>query len=321
MANGEAGGRGCFKTGCLVVLGCFGLFVMVVTLVVGLAWMKASSSKPESQVLTQPVPETPAPQPTTGAPATPPSGVAATAENVGRVVLDLADAEIRIEPGPPGQPIRIEASYDKSTSTLEENFEPGGEGPWTYTVTFRRTGGMGFFTRMFEGFAGKAPKVHVFLPPDVPLDLDFNLSQGESVVRLGGLWLTNANVEFSQGGIDLSIDQPLKEPIEHLAIKGSMGGGNFQGLGNASPRQLEVDFSMGGMALDLRGQWVRDADIRIQSKMGGAGVRLPTNVVIEGLEHTKGVNLTPSTPQGSKEIPIPVLRFSVSSAMGEVEFR
>ena len=234
---------------------------------------------------------------------------------------NLSDAEIRIEPGSPGQPIRVEASYDKSTSTLEEDFEPGVDGPWTYTLTFRRTSNTGFFTRMFEGFAGKSAKVKIFLPPDVPLDLDFDLSQGEAVARLGGLWLTNASVEFSQGGMDLSIDEPLKEPIERLAIKGSMGGGNLQMLGNASPRQLEVDFSMGGMGLDLRGRWVRDADIRIHSSMGGAGVRLPDNVVIEGLEHAKGADRPRPTPQASKEIPIPVLKFSVSSEMGEIEFR
>ena len=108
----------------------------------------------------------------------------------GRVVLDLSEAEFRIEPGLPGEPIRVEASYDRNSSTLEEIFEPGVSGAWTYTVTFQRDAG--FLAKLFEGMSGKSPKVRVLIPPDVPIDLDMRLSEGEAIVRLGGLWLTSA---------------------------------------------------------------------------------------------------------------------------------
>ena len=37
---------------------------------------------------------------------------------------------------------------------------------------------------------------------------------------------------------------------------------------------------MGGMELDLRGQWVADADIDIDLRMGGGSVTLPDGVQV-----------------------------------------
>jgi len=305
----QAGGRSCLKTGCLVLVGCLGLGVMIVALVAGLAWMKASSSKPESQVLTRPVPEQPIP-PSALAADLPQEGILPKG---GRVVLNLSEAEFQIEPGPPGEPIRVEASYDRASGELEEIFEPGDAGSWTYSLRFKRD--LGFLAKMFEGMAGKTPKVRVLIPPDVPIDLDIDLSEGEGLVRLGGLWLTSADLTFSMGGVEMSIDEPLKEPIESLSIKASMGGGSFRSLGNASPRRLDVDISMGGMDLDLTGRWLRDAEIQIRQSMGGAGVTLPDGVIIEGIDHPRT-----GRQASSKEIPLPVLRFTVSSEMGELKF-
>jgi len=228
-------------------------------------------------------------------------------------VLNLSEAEFQIEPGPPGEPIRVEASYDRASGELEEIFEPGDAGSWTYSLRFKRD--LGFLAKMFEGMAGKTPKVRVLIPPDVPIDLDIDLSEGEGLVRLGGLWLTSADLTFSMGGVEMSIDEPLKEPIESLSIKASMGGGSFRSLGNASPRRLDVDISMGGMDLDLTGRWLRDAEIQIRQSMGGAGVTLPDGVIIEGIDHPRT-----GRQASSKEIPLPVLRFTVSSEMGELKF-
>jgi len=308
MTNQGGGGSSCLKTGCLVLVGCFGLGVMIIALVAGLAWMKAQSSRPEAQVLTRPV------EP---APPVPPSALSAdlpARETTvgGRVVLDLSEAEFVIEPGPAGEPIRIEATYDRATATLEEIFEPGTSGNWTYTVRFDRDAG--FLTKLFEGLADKSPKVRVLVPPDVPIDLEMGISQGEARVRLGGLWLTSAAIDFSMGGMELSIDEPLREPVESFSIRGSVGGGAFRSLGNASPRRLDVVASMGGMGLDLTGRWLRDAQITIDQSMGGMGVRLPDDVVIEGIDHPRAKR------EQSKEVPLPVLRFTVSSANGEVEF-
>jgi len=69
---------------------------------------------------------------------------------------------------------------------------------------------------------------------------------------------------------------------------------------------------MGGLTVDLGGQWVRDADIRIASAMGGAQLRLPDGVDIRGLATDRIA--APRQP----EIPVPTLNMSVSSRLGDM---
>ena len=153
----------------------------------------------------------------------------------------------------------------------------------------------------------------VYLPVDVSLELEVRIRQGGGEIDLGGLWLTSVEIDCSQGGFELDVSEPLREPMESLVLHGSMGGFMAGRLGDASPRRLEVDWSMGGMELDLRGKWVVDSDISIRTRQGGASVRLPRDVEIVGLE-TRRVGL-----RGDEEIPRPTLTFSVSATQGELE--
>ena len=138
--------------------------------------------------------------------------------------------------------------------------------------------------------------------------------QGGAQVELGGLWLTTADLVAEMGGIELSVDKPMRAPMEHMAISFSMGGGEIVSLGNASPRTLDVDCKMGGADIDLRGLWVRDCDIRLAIGMGGMSVYVPDEVEIRGIEKSR-YGLRPRDP----EVPVPILSFSVSESMGEIE--
>ena len=84
-------------------------------------------------------------------------------------------------------------------------------------------------------------------------------------------------------------------------------------VGNASPRRLEVECNMGGMELDLRGEWVVDSEITIRMGQGGGEVRLPRNVEIVGLQTSR------SDLRTEAEVPRPTLTFSVSSDRGELK--
>jgi hypothetical protein len=134
-------------------------------------------------------------------------------------------------------------------------------------------------------------------------------------VELGGLWLQRAEVTFLQGGGELSFSEPLREPAESLRLDASMGGGAFRLLGNASPRSLRVSTQMGGGEVDLRGEWVRDAEISIESRMGGMAVRVPEGVRTRGLPRDR------EAAPGEEAEDQPTLTFSYSSSMGEIRFR
>ena len=112
----------------------------------------------------------------------------------------------------------------------------------------------------------------------------------------------------------LSIEEPVREPMQRLSIHGSMGGLVAKRLGNASPRELDVDVRMGGIDLDLRGQWMRDADVSIAIGMGGGAVRLPKDARIVGLPGERIV------VQRDPEIQPPTLTFSVSGDPDSLKF-
>ena len=210
-----------------------------------------------------------------------------------------------------GEPLRVEAKYDRRTYDLKERLETQEDG-WTYELEFERTGHI--VMSLLKGMlGGTGSTVDVYLPPDVPLDLALWIKQGEVNVELGGLWLTEAEIEFTQGAFVLEFDEPLREPLERLAFHGSMGGFVASGVGNASPRRLEVECGMGGMQLDLRGQWVVDSEITIRMSQGGGEVRLPRNVEIVGLQTSR------SDLRTEAEVQRPTLTFTVSSDRGELQ--
>ena len=310
MAKKNGGAKGCFKWGCI---GCVGLLVLVILLMAifsGVAWQQVQSQEVKEEVLTQELPST---EPAEGDAGVRTEVLERGRPGDGRVILDLSNGGFFISPGEPGDPLTVEATYDVNNYELVEGFEDGGDGTWTYSVSFHRTGGM-MMAMLGQLFGGTEPKVHVYLPPDAPLALDVKLREGGSEIDLGGLWLTSADIDFARSGVNLKIGEPLKEPMDSMMLRGSMGGFNARGLGNASPRQLDMDLRMGGINLDLRGQWAQDSDIRIEWDMGGASVVLPANVAIEGVEGHAGV-----APGG--EVPAPTLRFELSGKMDDIKFR
>jgi len=321
MAKKQGGARGCFKWGCLGCVGLLVLVILVLAVLSGVAWQKTDSQEVKEEVLTRELPSIAPAEDIPGAeePAAPGDAEIRTEilerarPGSGRVILDLSSGGFYVYAAQPGEPLRVEATYDVKSFELVEVFEEEEDGTWTYRVSFQRTGSM-LMSMLAQIFGGVDPEVRVYLPPDVPMALDMTLHEGGSEIDLGGLWLTSLDVDFARGGANFKISEPLKEPVDSMTLQGSMGGFNARSLGNASPRKLDVDFRMGGVNLDLRGQWVQDADIRIKWDMGGVNVVLPANVAIEGVEGHAGAAL-------DSEVPPPSLRFELSGKMDDIKFQ
>ena len=314
MAEGKKkGGLGLLGYGCLGCLGAVVLVVIIGGVIGGLAIQKARTGL-KDEVLTQALPTTGSAaeglSPDAIAGDMPESAGLLRGATPGRVILNLSGADFHIYPGKPGEPTRVEASFNPGGYELVELYEPDDDGTWTYTVKFRPKGGS-FLTKLGELLTGSSPRVTVYLPVDPFYDLDLDISRGGAEVNLGGLWLASADLSFSMGGCALRISEPLQAPVDTMTINASMGGGAFRDLGNASPRNLSVDFSMGGMDLGLEGEWTRDATISLSHTMGGGVVRLPDGVNIEGLG---AAGKDRSGEDG------PLLTFKVRSDMGELDF-
>ncbi len=298
-------------------LGCLGVVVLLGGIAVGVGWLGARSTKIEPHEVARELPHQAAPAPTPPTDAAVPSAEQLApgppSQAAGRVLLDLRQAGFKIEPGEPGGKVRVEATYDKKHHELEESLEEPLGHPWVYRVKFRQIGG-GFFHSIF------APKteVTIYLPPDVPIDLEIDVQQGGAEIELGGLWLSTARVSATQGGCELAVSQPLRAPMSRFDFSAKMGGGAVKSLGNASPAKVYVDCSMGGMALDLRGAWTQNAAITIEASMGGMDVILPSDVTLRGLpDGDASVGVEPEP-----EVSRPTLTFSVDrSAQKNITFR
>ena len=299
-------GASWLRYGCF---GCLGVVLLAVLLVIGVTGLAALKARDEKVTERELIPPISAPDSTATE-----SVEIETGDSGGRVVLSLFHAEFEVLPADPGDPLRVEASYDENAYELVERFDDNGETGWVYEVTFRRTGGQ-LMTRLKQMFSGSQPRVVVYLPRDVKIDLDLETQQGALVTNLGGLWLGSAEVRLEQGGFQLSFDEPLREPMDRLAIDFSMGGGQKAMIGNASPAVLDLEISMGGAEIDLRGQWAQDSAIALDTRISGALVRLPREVLIEGIDR-EGL-----TVEKDAEVRLPKLTFDISADdLGDVDF-
>jgi hypothetical protein len=231
----------------------------------------------------------------------------------GRLVVDVAQGGFTIEPGGAGEGVQVEARYDTSMYALSEDLVET-DSTWVYTLRLRRTtsGLAAIVKQIISGGSGEDNELLVFLPPDMPIALEVTVKQGGFEAELGTCWITTADISYAMGGFNLSFDEPLREPMQRLAVAGSMGGFEAKRLGNASPRTISVATSMGGANLDLRGMWRQDCDLRLESSMGGMEVRLPEGVRVEGLADPDSAGAL----QRETEVALPVLRFD---RKGEIE--
>lgn len=295
-----ARGGSWFKYGCFGCLGLVALALGVVLVVAATAYFTARPEQVEHRVLTPEIP----------------SDTVGDGSAGGRVVLTIQEAELHVEPIDSGEPLRVEGRYDVNAFALEDELVTGvdGDSAWIYRATFGRAKRSGAFSGLVSLVRGSTARIDVFLPADVPLDLVLKMQEGGAVIRLAGLWLKNADLDLESGAFDLSVDEPLREPMENLSIRTRRGGALLNRLGNASPRRLDVSYRTGHIDMDLGGQWLADAEITIKAGTGGGVVHLPSGVALEGLDR-HGVEAS-----GAVESNLPTLRFSVSTGVGWLEF-
>lgn len=303
------GPKGCFKScgiGCAAIAA---LLVIGGVIIASLAW-KALNGDGDGRSATVMSSAAPA-----GAVSEPMGERAArlTTAHGGRVLLVLGEGEFHLRPAKPGEGLHARAEYDSTLHRLTERFSVLPDSTWEYHLDCRRIQSGSFLRQIFGGERSNA-KVYVYLPPDVPVDLDLQARRGGCVADLGGLWLRTGDIRFDQGGMELEFSSPLREPMESLRLQARMGGIEASRVGNASPRALDVDCAMGGGEIDLRGAWRGDCVARASARMGGVAIKVPPEMRVEG--HGAG---EPSLTGSQTEVPAPVLRLTASATMGEVE--
>ncbi|NJL26680.1 MAG: hypothetical protein HC897_01805 [Thermoanaerobaculia bacterium] len=332
----DSGARGCFKYGCI---GCLTLAALVAGLIFLLAVIDLSvdraEPKPETKELSHDLPGRPLP------PEMPPTGEAdvATFPEVlplpegaapelpshlatGKVVLDIAAAELTIVPGPPGAPIRVEADYDSASYELEEKLTSSEDGGWSYKLDFGARGG--FSRWFFDGGDNAHNRLKLIIPSDYPIELEGKVGVGQTEADLGGLWLREIDLDFGAGEHFVEFREPLREPMGRFKVKSAVGSVELRSLGNASPESVSVKHSIGELLVDLTGAWRRDAGVRVDFSIGECKVWLPESARVELDRTTMAIGeVQADEPRGPEELPAdaPTLNVKLSGSIGELRVR
>lgn len=301
---------GCLKGGCFGLLGCAGLCVLSALVVLALrAAMGVPEARPSSERLERALPSLPPEREALGTP---------LPASAGRVVLAMGIGELEIEAGPPGEPIRVEADYDASQFELVDEFDPGSGDGWEYRVGLDRA--VAWFRQRLDD---EHIRVRIVLPRGVPFALEGQVGIGESRLELGGLWLTDVDLDFATGGHRVGFGEPLPEPLGRLRLRGKVGEMTVERVGNASPRECRITQRIGDVRVDLQGSWRQDSDVAVGLRLGGLEVALPR-------EGVRVVTKAHGPFLGERDIPAPAgppsagpwtLRLSTANGIGEVRIR
>lgn len=235
-----------------------------------------------------------------------------------KLQFDLNVGEFEIIPGEPGAGVQLEASYDERAFRFTEDFTEGADGGGVLRIRSAPRGGM--LGLMFRG-AGNGPKnfLTVKLPPGVPFDLAGSLGLGESKFELGGLLIRSLDLKLGMGDHEIVFSKPLAAPMDSFTVEKGIGSLRVDNLGNASPREVEIDQSLGEMYLGLRGAWQNDAHIEARNGIGEleveasdtAHIRLGKSGLVVGEKNLDVPEL--DLPEGA-----PTLELSLSGAIGDI---
>ena len=309
--------------GCTLI-GCLGLPVALALMLGGVVVfdrMAAKPADPHFQELEQAVPGSSAPyrgSETDGEARTVealPGGVELPATaSPGVLHLDVSAAELRIEPIPAGEPIRIEADYDRGAFELEHAMHEGGDG-WEYRVRFAPRSWLGSFSREEVD-----NRLRIGIPAGVPFRIEGRVRLAESDIELGGLSVTAVDLEAGIGDHTIGFLEPTPEPLESFVIDGSIGSLDLFDLGNGSPHEIRITQSVGELSLDLGGDWRNDSLVRLDVGVGELRVDRPTTARVEsrGARLVIGEATLPRDRIQEEDESLPLIVLETEGTIGEV---
>lgn len=244
-----------------------------------------------------------------------PETLAAADVAPGRVMLDLSAGEFFVRPGEPGEPLRVEASFDSASFELEEELTDNGAEGWSYRVKFGARGGF------FGLLRGKEVdnRVTVVIPRGRPITLVGEIGLGESEIDLGGLWLREVDLDLGAGEHLVEFSEPTLEPVPSIRLEGWAGELGIRSLGNASPTTTRIEHSFGETRVDLRGAWRNDGEVEVNFGFGECRLRQPDNahLTLGKISMTAGERRISiddlELPEGA-----PTVRISASGKAGEI---
>lgn len=113
------------------------------------------------------------------------------------------------------------------------------------------------------------------LSPKLPIDLALQLGAVEGDVQLGGLRLRNLSVKSGASDLTLRFDKPNTERLELVELDVGAAKLRLSRAGNAGAARIRAKVGLGGLDIDLGGEWTRDVTIDATVAAGDFTLRVP----------------------------------------------
>lgn len=127
----------------------------------------------------------------------------------------------------------------------------------------------------------QAAEMDVELSTRVPMELSLEFGAGRAEVDLGGLRLTELEIQTGASEARLDVSRPNPEALNEARI--AVGAAQFDArrLGNLNLRHLSVEAGVGEVTLDLTGDLRRDLDIEVEMGLGALELRIPRGIGVK----------------------------------------
>lgn len=186
--------------------------------------------------------------------------------------VEFAAGQLILRAGQGGSLYRMELSYDPERFAPLSRVDTAGR---ELLLGVKSSGQAGISV----GNRNESPQDGLIeLNPRAVLALDVSLGATEADLDLGGLRVGSAQIQTGASRTTLRFSAPNRVRCERLTM--SVGAAEFSALqlGNSNCRSIRLDGGVGGVLVDLTGNWQEDASISLAVALGDITLRLPRDV-------------------------------------------
>jgi hypothetical protein len=189
-----------------------------------------------------------------------------------RADLQYAAGVLRVRPGPATELYRMDVSYDQDRFVPRSDFDAA-TGQVHLGVEAAGRGGLRVVSQNQLRQGAK-----VWFSPSVDLALNVGLGAVDADVELGGLRLTDLNLETGASRAVIRFSQPNATRCQHAQLSAGAAELSVIGLGNSRCDRIDFEGGVGKVALDFGGAWAASSDVEVRMAMGELTLRLPRQV-------------------------------------------
>jgi hypothetical protein len=189
-----------------------------------------------------------------------------------RANLQYAAGVLRLGAGPATELYRMDVSYDQDRFIPRSEFDAA-RGEVLLGVETAGRGGLRVVSQN-----QLRQMANVSFSPGVDLALEAALGAVDADLELGGLRLTDLNLETGASRAVIRFSQPNGTRCRSAQLSSGAAELSVIGLGNSRCDRIDFQGGVGKVLLDFGGSWTASSEVEVKMAMGELTLRLPRQV-------------------------------------------